>query len=263
VINSVENDKSAAWFVDQRAIVLAVQRQPGSNTVAVAQGVKDILPEFRSQLPPSVSLHILFDRSESIRESFTDVKFTMWLTLGLVVLVIFLFLRNVSATLIPSLSLPMSIVGTFAVMQLLGFSLNNLSLMALILSLGFVVDDAIVMLRKHSAPHGDGEKTAPGGPGRFAGDRFHDPVDDSFSGGGFHSGAPDGRAGRAVVQRVRGFDQRGYPSVRLHLPDPDADVEQPNPCRAITPEPRAGVPGKRAILRKNAGRLRERAGLVT
>ncbi len=146
VINSVENDKSAAWFVDQRAIVLAVQRQPGSNTVAVAQGVKDILPEFRSQLPPSVSLHILFDRSESIRESFTDVKFTMWLTLGLVVLVIFLFLRNVSATLIPSLSLPMSIVGTFAVMQLLGFSLNNLSLMALILSLGFVVDDAIVML---------------------------------------------------------------------------------------------------------------------
>jgi hydrophobic/amphiphilic exporter-1 (mainly G- bacteria), HAE1 family len=146
VINSVENDKSAAWFVDQRAIVLAVQRQPGSNTVAVAQGVKDLLPEFRNQLPPSVSLHVLFDRSESIRDSFTDVKFTMWLTLGLVVLVIFLFLRNVSATLIPSLSLPMSIVGTFAVMQLLGFSLNNLSLMALILSLGFVVDDAIVML---------------------------------------------------------------------------------------------------------------------
>ncbi|MCE5271101.1 multidrug efflux RND transporter permease subunit [bacterium] len=146
VINSVENDKTAAWFVDQRALILAIQRQPGTNTVAVAQAVKDLLPQFRAKLPPSVNLQILFDRSNSIRESFTDVKFTMWLTLGLVVLVIFLFLRNVSATLIPSLSLPMSIVGTFAVMQLLGYSLNNLSLMALILSIGFVVDDAIVML---------------------------------------------------------------------------------------------------------------------
>jgi len=146
VINSVENDKTAAWYVDQRALILAIQRQPGTNTVAVAQAVKDLLPQFRAKLPPSVNLQILFDRSDSIRESFTDVKFTMWLTLGLVVLVIFLFLRNVSATLIPSLSLPMSIVGTFAVMQLLGYSLNNLSLMALILSIGFVVDDAIVML---------------------------------------------------------------------------------------------------------------------
>ncbi len=146
VIDDVQNNKAAAWFVDQRAIVLAIQRQPGTNTVAVAGAVRSLLPTFQAQLPPSVSLQVLFDRSDSIRASLRDVKLTLLLTLILVVLVIFVFLRNVSATLIPSLALPMSIVGTFVVMYYLGFSLDNLSLMALTLSLGFVVDDAIVML---------------------------------------------------------------------------------------------------------------------
>jgi HAE1 family hydrophobic/amphiphilic exporter-1 len=145
-LDSVETDKAAAWYVDQRAIILAVQRQPGTNTVAVADGVKKLLPNFRAQLPASVSLHVLFDRSESIRDSVRDVKFTLILALVLVVLVIFLFLRKVSATLIPSLAMPMSLVGTFAAMYLLGYNLDNLSLMALILAVGFVVDDAIVML---------------------------------------------------------------------------------------------------------------------
>jgi len=117
---------------------------------------KNLLPHFRTQLPPAINLDILFDRSESIRQSVHDVEFTLVLTVCLVVLVIFLFLRNLSATLIPSLALPMSIVGTFAVMALLDYSLDNLSLMALTLSVGFVVDDAIVMLRKHRAPHGIG-----------------------------------------------------------------------------------------------------------
>ena len=146
VLDSVENDKVAAWFVDRRSIILAIQRQPGTNTVEVAQKVKDLLPSFRAQLPASVSLHILWDRSESIRASVNDVKFTLLLTLCLVILVIFLFLRNLSATVIPSLALPLSIVGTFAVMYLMGYSMDNLSLMALTLSVGFVVDDAIVML---------------------------------------------------------------------------------------------------------------------
>jgi len=150
VIDSVEDDKTASWYYkhkdSSRAIVLAIQRQPGTNTVAVTDGVKGLLPTFRSELPPSVNLDILYDRSDTIRESYTDVEFTMVLTLGLVVMVIFLFLRNVSATIIPSLALPFSIVGTFAVMYLLNFSLDNLSMMALILSVGFVVDDAIVML---------------------------------------------------------------------------------------------------------------------
>jgi len=150
VSNSVENDKTAAWFVTptsmSRSVILAIQKQPGTNTVAVASEIKKLLPAFRKQLPPSATLAVLFDRSQSIRASVHDVKFTLFLTLGLVVLVIFLFLRNVSATVIPSLALPLSIVGTFAVMYLLGYTLDNLSLMALTLSVGFVVDDAIVML---------------------------------------------------------------------------------------------------------------------
>ena len=150
VIDSVEDDKTASWYGDadtrQRAVVLAIQRQPGTNTVAVAQGVKALLPSLEAQLPPSVQLKVLFDRSESVLSSVNDVKFTLVLALALVVMVIFLFLRNLSATTIPSLALPLSIVGTFALMYPLGFSIDNLSLMALTLAVGFVVDDAIVML---------------------------------------------------------------------------------------------------------------------
>jgi HAE1 family hydrophobic/amphiphilic exporter-1 len=146
VIDSVENDKSANWYNNERAVVLAIQRQPGTNTVEVVDSIKKLLPTFRSQIPPSVKLEVLYDRSVSIRESVGDVKFTLFLALCLVVLVIFLFLRNISATIIPSLALPFSIVGTFAAMYLMGFSVNNITLMALTLSVGFVVDDAIVML---------------------------------------------------------------------------------------------------------------------
>ncbi len=146
VVDSVENDKVASWYRDTRAIILAVQRQPGTNTVEVVDSIKKLIPTFREQMPASVKLDILFDRSISIRDSVSDVKFTLFLTVCLVVLVIFLFLRNLSATVIPSLALPMSIIGTFAVMYLLDFSMDNMSLMALTLSVGFVVDDAIVML---------------------------------------------------------------------------------------------------------------------
>ncbi len=146
VIDSVQNDKVAAWFNGTRAIVLAILRQPGTNTIEVVQSIKDILPSFRADLPASVNLDILYDRSVPIKDSVHDVQFTLFLALGLVITVIFVFLRNLSATIIPSLALPMSIVGTFAVMYLCGYSLDNLSLMALTLCVGFVVDDAIVML---------------------------------------------------------------------------------------------------------------------
>jgi len=150
VFDSVENNKVAAWFCSSnqqpRSIVLAVQRQPGENTLAVTDAVKALLPLFKKQLPASVEMNILIDRSLPIRASFEDTRFTLMLTLVLVVLVIFLFLRNFSATVIPSLALPVSIVGTFAVMYVLNYSLDNLSLMALTLAIGFVVDDAIVML---------------------------------------------------------------------------------------------------------------------
>jgi HAE1 family hydrophobic/amphiphilic exporter-1 len=146
VEDGVENDKIASWYKTTRAIVLAIQKQPGTNTVEVVDAIRHLLPTFRAQMPASIDIAILYDRSVSIRESVHDVKITLLLAIVLVVLVIFLFLRNVSATVIPSLALPMSIVGTFAVMYLLGYSLDNLSLMALTLSVGFVVDDAIVML---------------------------------------------------------------------------------------------------------------------
>lgn len=146
VIDGIENDKQAGWYNGTRSIVLAVQRQPGTNTVKVASDVKAALAEMEKQFPPSVQIHTLYDRSASIQDSVHDVKFTLFITLCLVVMVIFLFLRNISATIIPSLALPMSLVGTFGVMYLLGYSLDNLSLMALTLSVGFVVDDAIVML---------------------------------------------------------------------------------------------------------------------
>ena len=149
-IDSVENDKTAAWYVDKdgatRGVVLAVQKQPGENTVEVVSNIRKLIPSFEAMLPGSAKLTIIFDRSQSIRESVDDVKFTLWLTLALVVLVIFLFLRNLSATVIPSLALPLSIAGTFAAMYSLGYSMDNLSLMALTLSVGFVVDDAIVVL---------------------------------------------------------------------------------------------------------------------
>jgi HAE1 family hydrophobic/amphiphilic exporter-1 len=146
VIDSVQNDKVAAWFNGTRGIVLTVQRQPGVNTVAVVDEIKKQLPNLRASIPAAVNLDLIFDRSESIRQSVKDVQRTLMLTVCLVVMAIFVFLRNVSATVIPSLALPMSIVGTFAAMKLAGFSLDNLSLMALTLSVGFVVDDAIVML---------------------------------------------------------------------------------------------------------------------
>lgn len=146
VIDSIENDKAITWRAGQPSIVLAVQRQPGANTIDVVDGIKSLLPQFESQMPAAISMEVLYDRSEPIRESVEDVKFTLVLTVCLVVMVIFLFLRNVRATVIPSLALPMSIVATFAVMYLMGFSVDNLSLMALTLAVGFVVDDAIVML---------------------------------------------------------------------------------------------------------------------
>src|SRR5437762_9886588 len=146
VLDSVENNKVASWFNGRRSITMAIQRQPGTNTVAVVDTIKALIPQFKKQLPASVNLDVLNDRSISIRQSVDDVQFSLVLAMALVVMVIFLFLRNIRATIIPTLALPTSIVGTFAAMYLLKFSLDNLSLMALTLCVGFVVDDAVVML---------------------------------------------------------------------------------------------------------------------
>ena len=146
VIDGVENDKVASWFNSNRAVVLAVFRQPAANTVEVVDAVKSKLPSYRAQVPAAINLELLLDRSISIRNSVEDVKVTLAIAIGLVILVIFLFLRSVSATVIPALAVPVSLVGTCAVMYMLNFSINNMTLLALTLSVGFVVDDAIVML---------------------------------------------------------------------------------------------------------------------
>ena len=161
VVDSVQNDKSISWVAHDgkliRGIQLFVQRQPGTNTIQVADGVKELLPSFRAQLPASINLEILIDRTLAIRDSVRDVKTTLIMAICLVVLVIFLFLRTLSATLIPSIAMPIAVVGTFAVMFFCGFSIDNLSLLALTLSVGFVVDDAIVMLENivRHIEHGD------------------------------------------------------------------------------------------------------------
>src|SRR5581483_11356424 len=146
VVDDVENVKQAAWMNASPAVIVNIQRQPGANIITVVDRIKDLQPQLKSSLPSSVELSILTDRTNTIRASVSDVQFELMLTVALVVLVIFLFLRTLAATVIPSIAVPLSIVGTFGAMYLLGYSLNNLSLMALTISTGFVVDDAIVMI---------------------------------------------------------------------------------------------------------------------
>src|SRR5947208_2986923 len=146
VIDSVENDKIASWFNNDRAIVLAIQRQPDANTVAVVDSVRGRLPQYRASIPPSIRMEVLMDRSVSIRDSVRSVQESLLIAIVLVILVIFLFLRSISATVIPALAVPVSLIGTCAALYVFGFSINNMTMLALTLSFGFVVGDAIVML---------------------------------------------------------------------------------------------------------------------
>src|SRR5437773_9827 len=157
VIDDVENVKQAAWMNQAPAVIVNIQRQPGANIIAVVDRIKNLLPQLKASLPSSVDLSILTDRTTTIRASVSDVQFELMLTVALVVMVIFLFLRTLSATVIPSVAVPLSIVGTFGVMYLLGYSLNNLTLMALTISTGFVVDDAAVMIENISRFMEEGE----------------------------------------------------------------------------------------------------------
>ena len=239
VLDGVQNDKTGSWFDGTRAIVLAIQRQPGTNTVAVADAVKKALPDFRRSSRPR-SPRRLYDRSVPIRDSVRDVKMTLLITLCLVVMVIFLFLRNLSATVIPSLALPLSIIGTFAAMYLLGYSMDNLSLMALTLCVGFVVDDAIVMLENVVRHLEMGKPVDARRAERRGRDRVHDRLHDAVVGGGVHPGALHGRTDRPAVPGVRGDDLHHDPGVGVRVADAHADAVQPvsapvarRPARAL------------------------------
>src|SRR6202041_176922 len=150
VVNGVENNNQAEWMNQTPAVILNVQRQPGANTISVVKRIKQLLPQLQANLPAGIEVTTLTDLTTSIQASVDDVEFELLLTIGLVVMVIFLFLRNLSATIIPSVAVPLSLVGTFGAMYALGYSLDNLSLMALTISTGFVVDDAIVMIENIS-----------------------------------------------------------------------------------------------------------------
>ena len=166
VVDDVENVRQAAWMNDTPAVILNIQRQPGANIIEVVDRVKELLPQLQASLPAAISMSVLTDRTTTIRASVEDVQWELMLTIGLVVLVIFLFLRNIPATIIPSVAVPLSLVGTFGVMYLLGYSLNNLTLMALTISTGFVVDDAIVMIENIMRYIEEGEAPLAGGARR-------------------------------------------------------------------------------------------------
>jgi hydrophobic/amphiphilic exporter-1 (mainly G- bacteria), HAE1 family len=217
VIDSVQNDKEGGWYNGKPSVILAVLKQPGANTIQVVDNIKKLLPSFRALTPDAVNLDILYDQSQTIRASIDDVQFTLLLTVGLVVFVIFVFLGNLSATLIPSLALPISVVGTFAAMKLLGFSLDNLSLMALSLSVGFVVDDAIVMLENIVRHVEMGEAPMEAALERLKGDWLHHFVHDPVSGGCFYPGAAHAGHCRKTIQRICRNNISGDFDIGLHL----------------------------------------------
>ncbi len=203
VVDSVENIQQAAWMNETPAVIVNIQRQPGANIISVVDRIKQLLPQLTSTLPSSVHVTILTDRTNTIRASVSDVEFELMLTVGLVVMVIFLFLRNLSATIIPSVAVPLSLVGTFGVMYLLGYSLNNLTLMALTISTGFVVDDAIVMIENIVALYRGGRASAAGRAEGRRTDRLHDYLADDLADRRADPVAVHGRYRGPPVPRIR------------------------------------------------------------
>ena len=222
VADGVENNQQAAWTNETPAIILNIQRQPGANIIAVVNRIKELLPLLQASLPSAVEVSILTDRTTTIRASVEDVQFELMLTVALVVMVIFLFLRNVAATVIPSVAVPLSIVGTFGVMYLLGYSLNNLTLMALTISTGFVVDDAIVMIENISRYH-RGRRIAPaGGAEGLRADWLHDRFADRVADCRAHSAALHGRYRRPSVPRIRHHSRGHHSGLGRRVADPYA-----------------------------------------
>ena len=198
-----ENTKIAAWANRTPAILLNIQRQPGANVIEVADGIKALLPQIEASLPSALNIAILSDRTNTIRASVADVGFELGLAVVLVVFVIFLFLRNLPATIIPSLSVPLSLVGTLIVMYLLGFSLDNLSLMALTISTGFVVDDAIVMIENIARYVEGGETPLAGRARRLSTNRLHHHLAHRIADRRTDPAALHGRCHRPDVPRIR------------------------------------------------------------
>ena len=223
VTDGIENVMQAAWMNLDPAVIVNIQRQPGANIIGVVDRIKKLLPQLQAGLPAAVNVSILTDRTITIRASVKDVQFELMLTIALVVMVIFLFLRNLSATVIPSVAVPLSIVGTFGVMYLLGYSLNNLTLMALTISTGFVVDDAIVMIENIDRYLGGGRFSAGRRAERRRADRVHDRLADGFADRRADSAVVHGRYRRPPVPRIRGHAGGDHSGFGCGLAELDAD----------------------------------------
>ena len=243
---------SAPGPIATPALIVNIQRQPGANVIAVVREVKARLPALRATLPAALDVRVISDRTDTIRASVADVQFELMLAVGLVVLVIFLFLRNLPATIIPSLSVPLSLVGTFGVMYLLGFSLDNLSLMALTIATGFVVDDAIVMIENIARYVEDGEAPLAAALKGGGADRLHHHLAHRLADRGADPAAVHGRRGRAAVPRVRDHARGDDRDLGDRLAHPGADDVR----AAAAPSPDARAQPLRSRGRSMAVRLR-------
>ena len=223
VIEDAENARLAAWMNEAPAVIVNIQRQPGANVIEVVDRIKELLPQLQASLPAAIEVAVLTDRTVTIRASVQDVQFELLLAVALVVMVIFLFLRNVPATLIPSVAVPLSLVGTFGVMYLAGFSINNLTLMALTIATGFVVDDAIVMIENIARYIEAGEDAAGGGAEGLGANRLHHHFADLFADRRADPAAVHGRCGRPPVPRIRHHAGGLDSDFRRGFADADAD----------------------------------------
>ena len=221
---AAQNIEQGAWFNDTAAIVLNVQRQPGANVIKTVNQIKKQLPQLLASLPAAMHVEVVADSTGVIRSSVDDAFFELVLAIVLVVLVIFVFLRNLPATIIPSISVPVSLIGTLAVMYKLGYSIDNLSLMALIIATGFVVDDSIVMIENIVRYLEEGMTPLEAALERRRADRLHHPVADRVADRGADSAAVHGRRDRAAVQRIRRHARDHHRAVRRRLADPRADA---------------------------------------
>ena len=221
-VSGPEDAKKAAWSSGKRGVFLIVFKQPGANVIETVDRIKAELPRLRAAMPPTFKVEILSDRTQTIRASVEDVQFTLLLTIGLVVAVIFVFLRTFWATVIPSVTVPLSLLGACGLMYLMSYSLDNISLMALTISVGFVVDDAIVMLENIVRHVEDGMQPYEAAI-RVRRDRLHDPVDQHIAGGRVHSAPAAGRYHRSPVSRVRRHDRHVHRRVGVCRADVDAN----------------------------------------
>src|SRR6266404_3203476 len=255
VTEGIEDIRNSGYANGKPSVNISISRQPGANIIKTVDNIKAILPELRASIPPAATLDITSDRTITIRASVHDIEFTLMLTVALVVMVIFMFLRNAWATMIPSISVPLSIVGTFGVMYLLHYSIDNLSLMALAICTGFVVDDAIVVIENIT------RFPEAGGPERFPRNWLHRFVHERFADGRVYSHPSDGRHRRQALQGVRRHVERGDCRFSLCFPHDYADDVRQIPEIGEGQKTREAVPGNRTRVSTESGDLRDRLAL--